>query len=153
MTLHEKLQEDVKDAMRSGDTARREVIRFVLADIHNQEIAQKEPLDDEAVIDLLGRQAQQRRDSIEAFKQGDRQDLVDKEEGELAIILQYLPEQMSRDEISSLAQSAIEETGASGPQDMGKVMGSLMPKVKGKAQGKEVSAVVSKLLKSMAGAG
>ena len=78
---------------------------------------------------------------------------MDKEEGELAIILQYLPEQMSREEIAGLAQSAVEETGASGPQDMGKVMGNLMPKGKGKAQGKEVSAVVSELLKSMAGAG
>ena len=153
MTLHEKLQDDVKDAMRAGDADRRSVIRYVLADIHNQEIAKQEPLDDEAVIDLLGRQAQQRRDSIEAFTQGNRQDLVDKEEGELAIILQYLPEQMSREEIAGLAQSAVEETGASGPQDMGKVMGNLMPKVKGKAQGKEVSAVVSELLKSMAGAG
>ena len=151
MTLHEKLQDDVKDAMRAGDADRRSVIRYVLADIHNQEIAQQ--VDDEAVIDLLGRQAQQRRDSIEAFTQGNRQDLVDKEEGELAIILQYLPEQMSREEIAGLAQSAVEETGASGPQDMGKVMGNLMPKGKGKAQGKEVSAVVSELLKSMAGAG
>ena len=153
MSLQEKLQDDLKDAMRKGDATRRSTIRLLRSEIGNQEIARQADLEDDDVIDLLGKQAQQRRDSIEAFKQGDRQDLVDKEEAELAIILQYLPQQMSRDEITTLAQQAVEEIGAAGPQDMGKVMGRLMPQVRGKAQGKDVSAVVSELLKGMAGAG
>ena len=152
MSLRKKLQDDLKDAMRKGDATRRSTIRLLRSEIGNQEIARQADLEDDDVIDLLGKQAQQRRDSIEAFKQGNRQDLVDKEEAELAIILQYLPKQMPHDEITTLAQQAVEEIGAAGPQDMGKVMGRLMPQVRGKAQGKDVSAVVSELLKGLAGA-
>ena len=151
MSLQEKLQEDLKESMRSGDSTRRSAIRYLRAKIHDEEIARKAALDDEAVIDVLGKQAQQRRDSIEAFGAGNRQDLVDKEEAELAVIFEYLPAQMSNQEIAELAQRAIEEMQASGPGDMGKVMGRLMPQVKGKADGRKVSAVVSQLLREPAG--
>ena len=137
--------------MRSGDGRRRSVLRYLRSEIHNEEIARRGELDDEAVIGLLSRQAQRHRDSIEAFRLGNRQDLVDKEEAELAVVLEYLPEQMSRDAITETAREMIHKVGASGPQDMGKVMGALMPQLKGRAQGKEVSSVVTELLRSAGG--
>ena len=152
MTLQEKLQEDLKESMRKGDSARRSAIRYLRSVIQDQEIARQTTLDDDAIIQLLVTQAQQRRDSIEAFKKGGRQDLVDKEEAELAIILEYLPAQLSADELTSLAQRATEEVGATGPQDMGKVIGRVMSQVKGRASGREVSEAVSKLLKGLADA-
>ena len=152
MTLKNQLNDDLKAAMRRGDDVRKSVIRLLRAAIHNEEKpGTREPieLDDDGVIAVLGRQAKQRRDSIEAFRQGGRQDLVDKEEAELAIITEYLPEQMTEGEVRALATAAIENVGASGPQEMGKVMGSLMPQVKGKADGKMVSGIVTELLTSL----
>ncbi len=147
MTLQTKLQEDLKQSMRKGDSVRRSVIRYVRSEIRNEEIARQTTLDDEAIIDLLGRQAKQRRDSVEAFRKGNRQDLVDREQAELAIILEYMPTQMSEEDITAVAGKAIEELGATGSQDMGKVMGRVMPQVRGKAEGRKVSEVVSGLLK------
>jgi uncharacterized protein YqeY len=137
--------------MRAGDTIRRSLIRYLLSNIHDEEIARRSAPDDDSIIDLLGKQAQQRRDSIEAFRKGNREDLVEKEEAELAMILEYLPEQMSEDEIAALVQKAVEEVGATGPQDMGKVMGKVMPQVRGKSDGRTVSGVVSNLLKGLSG--
>ena len=151
MSLWARLDEDLKDAIRKRDTVRRSAIRYLRSAIQSEEIDKQVTLDDEGVIRVLSRQAQQRRDSIEAFESGDRRDLVEKEQAELDIILEYLPEPMSREEITVLVQRAIEEVGASGPQDMGKVMGIVMPQVTGRAEGREVSAVVSEMLKSAAG--
>ena len=148
MALQEKLQQDLKDAMRSGDTARRDVIRFIRARIHDQEIERRASLDDDRIIDVLGQQAKQRQESIDAFKKGDRPDLVAKEEAELGIIREYLPAQLSEDEIAQIVRAAIDETGAAVPQDMGKVMGLVMPQVRGKADGRTVSRMVQELLKS-----
>ena len=111
MTLQDKLQEDLKDAMRGGDSTRRSLIRYLRAKIHDEEISRQATLDDESIIDLLSKQAQQRRDSIEAFRKGDRHDLVENEEAELALVLEYLPEQMSEEEIGALVQKALEEVG------------------------------------------
>ena len=147
MSLADRLQEDVKDAMRAGDQLRRSVIRYVRSAIHNEEISKQSELDDDGIIEVLGRQAQQRRESIEAYDKGGRQDLVAKEEAELAIILEYLPEPMSTDEIGEIVKKVIDDTGAAGPQDMGRVMGQVMPQVKGRAQGREVSAIAARLLK------
>lgn len=151
MSLLEKLRDDLKTAMRRRDDLRRSVLRYLLSELHNQEIARQRPLTEEEVLALLSRQAQQRRDSIEAFQKGGRQDLVDKEQAELEVILEYLPRQLSREEIREEARKAIEEVGARGPQDMGRVMGHLMPRLRGRAEGREVSAVVSELLRSLAG--
>jgi hypothetical protein len=153
MPLKEKLGEDLKDAMRSRDAARRSVIRLLLSAIHNEEIARQKELDEDAVVQVLGRQAQQRRDSIEAYEKGNRPDLVDKEKGELDIISSYLPEQLSREEITRIVSEAVRNSGASGPQDMGKVMGQVMPKVRGRAEGREVNAIVSDMLRKLAGEG
>ncbi len=149
MSLQERLQQDLKEAMRKGDAPRRSLIRYLRAQIQDQEIARRTTLDDDAIIGLLGKQAQQRRESIDAFKRGNRQDLVDKEEAELAMIMEYLPQQLSEEELASLAKDAIEEAGASSPRDIGKVMGLLMPQIRGKAEGKAASAVVSSLLKGL----
>ena len=151
MSIQARLEEDLKEAMRKGDAPRRAVIRYLRSEIHNEEIAKQTKLEDDGVIGVLSRQAQQCRDSIEAFASGNRQDLVEKEKAELAIIFEYLPEQMSDDEITGVAQQAIDQVGATGPQDMGKVMGRVMPQVKGKAEGRKVSAIVTELLKGLAG--
>jgi uncharacterized protein YqeY len=150
MTLKEQLTEDLKDAMRQGDALRRTTIRFVLSAIHNDEIAKQTDLDEAGVIQVLTKQAQQRRDSIESFKDADRPDLIDKEQSELDIIAAYLPEQMSEDEVKALVQQALTDSGATGPQDMGKVMKELMPKTRGKADGKMVSSLVNEALRGMA---
>ena len=134
--------------MRDRDEIRKSVIRFVRAAIHDREIEKRAPVDDEGVIEVLGRQAQQRRDSIEAFESAGRTDLVEKESAELIIIQEYLPKQMSAEEITELVKAAISDTGASGPGDIGKVMGRVMPQCKGKAPGKLVSGIVQELLRS-----
>lgn len=151
MSLTEKFVDDLKQSMRTGDTARRDVIRYIRSAIRNMEIERQKEADDEAVIDLLGRQAKQRRDSIEAFTEGNRQDLADKEKAELEIILEYMPAQLSEEELTELVKKAIDEAGATSPADMGKVMGRVMPQVKGKAEGRQVSTIASELLKSAGG--
>ena len=148
MTLQERLQADLRQAMRDRDETRKSVIRFIRAAIHDREIEKQASLDDEGVIEVLGRQAQQRRDSIEAFEKAGRADLVEKESAELAIIQEYLPEQLSAEEIADVVKAAIADTGAAGPRDIGKVMGRVMPQVKGKAPGKMVSGIVQELLRS-----
>ena len=151
MPIQAQLQQDLRQAMRDKDALRRSVLRYLRSEIHNVEIAQQKELDDEAVLAVLSRQAQQRRDSIEAYQGANRQDLVEREQGELAIIMEYLPQQLTRAEIDSLVEKTIAETGASGPGDMGRVMGKLMPQVRGRAEGREVSAAVSAALRQMAG--
>ncbi len=148
MTLLEKIREDLNDAVRREDKVRRSTLRLVLSAVNNAEIAQQKKLEDAGVIDVLAKEAKQRRESIEAFKSGNRQDLVMQEEAELAILQEYLPKQMERDELARLAKQVIAETGAKGMTDKGKVMGKLMPLVKGKADGKDVNTVVTELLSS-----
>ena len=150
MALKETLTNDMKDAMRQRDTVKRDTIRLLLSAIGYEEKARRtDALDDDGVTQVLSKQAQQRRDSIEAYQKGDRPDLVAKEEAELAIVVQYLPQPLDADEIAAIVQSAIADAGATGPQDMGKVMGRIMPQVRGRADGKQVSALVSQTLRGM----
>ena len=142
MTMKTRLDDDLKQAMRDRDAPRRDVIRLLRSAIRNEEIRVQKDLDDDAVVQVLSRQAQQRRDSIEAFTQGNREDLADQERAELEIIMGYMPQQLSRDEIEDLVARTIAEVGASGPGDMGKVMSVIMPQVRGRAEGREVSAAV-----------
>ena len=146
MTLSSRLEEDLKAAMRAREAVRRDTIRYLRSEVQKAEKAEQRDFDDDDVLRVLGRQAAQRRESIEAFVKGGRQDLVDKEEAELEIILEYMPEQMSEEQIVELVQAAIEEVGASGPQDMGKLMGRLMPQTRGKADGRTVNEIVRRLL-------
>lgn len=150
MAVKETLTNDLKDAMRQRDAVKRDTIRLLLSAIGYEEKAKRtDALEDDAIIQVLSKQAQQRRDSIEAYRKGDRPDLVAKEEAELAIVTQYLPQPLTPDEVEAIVQSVIADTGATGPQDMGKVMGKIMPQVRGRADGKQVSALVSQTLRGM----
>ena len=146
MTLKDRLNDDLKDAMRSRDALKRNTIRLLLSAIGYEEIARQGDLDDDAITQVLTKQAQQRRDSIEAYTKGGRSDLVAQEEAELAIVSAYLPSPLSAEEIGAIVDAAIADAGASGPQDMGKVMGRIMPQVRGRADGRQVSALVNQRL-------
>ena len=146
--LKQKLADDLKQALRGGDTVRRSVIRLVMAAIKNAEIARQSSLDDADILGIIAKEVRQRRESIEAFKQGDRPDLVAQEEAELAILDGYLPQQMTREEILQAARKVIGEVGAQGPSDKGKVMPKLIAQLKGRADGREINAVVTELLTS-----
>lgn len=146
MTLKERLTADLRQAQKSGDKARMTVLRLVIAGVKNAEIDKRAPLDDAGVIEVLSREAKQHRESITEFAKGNRQDLVATNEEELAVLMEYLPEQVGRADIQSLARQVMEQVGARGPADKGKVMGQLMPQLKGKADGKEVNEVVTELL-------
>ena len=146
MSIKAQLTSDLKDAMREHDDRRRDVLRFTLAALQNAEIATRVELYEPAAMAVLAKEAKQRRDSIEEFRKADRQDLVAKEEAELAVLAPYLPEQLSREEIAQAARQAIQETGASSPQEMGKVMAVLMPQLRGRADGRQVNEVVQDLL-------
>ena len=146
MSLEQRLRDELKQALKAGDKTRLSTIRLMLTGIRNAEIARGASLDDSGILDVISKGAKQRRESIDAFRKGNRPDLVAREEAELAILLEYLPQQMSREEIIASARQTIAEMGAKGPGDRGKVMSKLMAQLKGKAEGKEVSAVVSELL-------
>ena len=146
MSLKEQFSADLKEAMRQRDALRRDVLRMALAAFQNAEIASGAALDEDAALAVVAKQAKQRRESIEEFRKGGRQDLVDKEEAELAILATYLPQQVTREEVTAAAREVIEETGASGPSDLGKVMPVLMKRFSGRADGREVNEVVRELL-------
>ncbi|MDO8750585.1 MAG: GatB/YqeY domain-containing protein [Dehalococcoidia bacterium] len=146
MSLQERLLEDLRDAMRQKDELRRTTLRMIRAAVQNEEIALQKPLDDAGILKILATQVRQHQESITEFHRGKRLDLVEKEEAELAIIRQYMPQQVSQEEITQMARDAIAKVGARGPSDMGKVMGQLMPQLRGKADGSQVSQVVAQLL-------
>ena len=146
--MKERLTGDLKKAMKAGDTTRRSVIRMVMAAIKNAEIATRDTLEESDVLGIIAKEAKVREESIEAFKQGNRQDLVDQQEAELAILQEYLPKQASREEIVAAARTVIAEVGAEGLRDKGKVMPVLVARFKGKADGREINAVVTELLGS-----
>ena len=148
MPLKEQLQNDLKDAMRARDDLRRDTLRFVLSALHNAEIEAGDELDDDGVVVVLTKQAKQRRESIEEFRKGGREEKAVQEEGELQLISAYLPEALSRHDVVAAAKDIIEETGASGIQDIGKVMPALMERLRGRADGKEANEVVRELLSS-----
>ena len=150
MGLKERLDEDLKKAIREQDALRRTVLRTIRSEVHNEEIALQKPLnDDDGIVGVISRQVRQRRESIYEFRKGQREDLVEREEAELAVLLGYLPPQLTPEELTALVQGVIQEMGVQGPGDKGKVMGRLMPQVKGKAEGSAVNEVVSKLLEAL----
>ena len=145
-SIKERLTSDLKQAMKAGDTARRSVIRMAMAAIKNAEIAKRGTLEESDILGVMAKEARQRQESIDAFKEGDRQDLVDREEEELAILQEYLPKQATREEIVAAARGVIAEVGAEVPRDKGRVMPVLIAQLKGKADGREINAVVTELL-------
>jgi uncharacterized protein YqeY len=144
--LKQRLTDELKQSMKGGDTVKRSTLRLLLAAINNAEIAKRATLDDTDILGIIAKEVRQHQESIESFKQGNRQDLVAKEEAEMAILQGYLPQQMTREEIVATARQIIGEVGARGPGDKGKVMQQIIPKLKGRADGKEINAVVTELL-------
>jgi uncharacterized protein len=146
--LKVKLNDDLRQAMRAGDSLRCSVIRMLLSAMNYSEIAKQATLNDSDILGVITKEIKQRKESIEAYTLANRPELASKEQAEMAILKAYLPEQMSRDEIVALVRKIIAETGAQGPRDKNKVMPKLMPLVKGKADGQEVNSVVTELLGS-----
>lgn len=136
----------MKEALKSRDDLRISVVRMLLSDIHNQEIQNRGPLAPEQEQEVLMRSAKKHQDSIAQFRSGGRDDLVEQETGELQIIQSYLPEPFSAKELEALVSAAVAEAGAHGPQDFGKVMKVLMPRVKGRSAGQEISQAVKEAI-------
>ena len=145
------MQADITAAMRSGEALRRDTLRMAESAIYNAEKRDRRTYTDDEVAAVLAREVKTRRESVEAFRKGGREDLASKEEAEIAILAGYLPEQLSEPEIEALVGEALAATGAAGPKDMGKVMGWLSPRTKGRADGRLVSQVVGRALSSMGG--
>jgi uncharacterized protein YqeY len=146
--LEDQLRKDVAEAMREGDNSRRDVLRMMLAAIKQQQVDEQVELDDDGVLAVLMKQAKQRRESIADAQKAKRPDLATQEEAELSIIEEYLPQQLTENEIRSAAADIIAGVEASGMQDMGKVMGELMPRLQGQADGRLVSQIVRDLLQA-----
>ncbi|MGA2193165.1 MAG: GatB/YqeY domain-containing protein [Nitrospirota bacterium] len=148
MSIKERLSAELKEAMKAHDALKVSTLRLLNSSIKNKEIDTRKELDDEGVLAILSTAVKQRRESIEQYEKGGRMDLADKEKAELAIIQTYMPQQMGAEEVRALVKEAIAETGAAGAADIGKVMKALMPKVKGKADGRMVNELVKEMLGS-----
>ena len=146
MSLQERVQTDITAAMRGGDTLRRDVLRMAANAAYNLEKKQQRPLTDDEYLAVLTREVKTRRESVEAYTKAGRQDLADKESAEIAILAEFLPQALSEDELAALVEQAIAATGASSARDLGKVMGWLSPRTRGRADGKVVSGLVAQAL-------
>ena len=146
MSLQDRVQTDIATAMRAGDGLRRDVLRMVSSAAYNVEKRQGHPLTDDEYLAVLTREVKTRRESVEAFRAGGRDDLVAKEQSEIEIIAAYLPVALGEAEVAALVDEAIAATGASSPRDLGKVMGWLSPRTRGRADGKHVSELVASRL-------
>jgi uncharacterized protein YqeY len=146
MALRDRLETEIREAMRSRNQPRVDALRFLKNALQMTEIDRRKALDDAGFLEVVAKQAKERRESIRMFQQGRRADLVAKESAELAILEEYLPAQMGPEELRTLVQAVIAEVGATTPREKGKVMGKLMPQVRGKADGAQVNALVDQLL-------
>lgn len=146
MPLVQQIQAELPEAMRGGDTRRRDILRLLIAAFNNARIALGHELSDDEAIQTLQREAKQRRESIEQFAAGGRQDLVDHEQEELDLILSYLPADLTDEELRAMVQDAVAQSGATSAKDLGKVMGPLMKRVGGRADGTRVNAMVREAL-------
>jgi uncharacterized protein YqeY len=137
-----QIKSDMKEAMKDQRKEEVSTLRMLVSSLNNAKIDQGGDLDEDDVIEVLSKEAKQRRESIEAYEEGDRQDLADKEQDELEVIRRYLPEPLSDEEVEQMVDEIIEETGAETQGDMGRVMGQIMPKVKGRYEGSKVKDIV-----------
>ena len=142
MPLRDRIADEMRAAMKTREQTRVSTLRMLMAGMKNTQVEKGHELDDEEVLEVIAREAKRRRESMEAFEKGGRAELVEKEAAELAVLESYLPKRLSEEELRSLVDEAIAESGASSPKDMGNVMKVLMPKVKGRADGTAVSAAV-----------
>ncbi|MFN8619399.1 MAG: GatB/YqeY domain-containing protein [Chloroflexota bacterium] len=152
-SINDQLQAALKAAMRDHDDLRRDTLRMAISAAYNAEKAARRPLTDDEMIGVLSREVKTRRESIEAYTAAGRPDLAEKERAEAAILAEFLPAQLSEDEIRALVLDAIAQTGAASPKDLGRVMGVVSPKTKGRADGKVVSGIVNAELARVAGGG
>ena len=146
MTLQDRIESAMRDGMRARDERRTQTLRMAMSAAHNREIELGRSLTDEDYVEILGRQVKQRRESVEAFRAGGREEMAAKEEAEAAILAEFLPEPLSADELERLVRTAIAETGATSPAELGRVMGKVAPQTKGRADGKALSDLVRRLL-------
>jgi uncharacterized protein len=146
MRLVERLNDDMKQAMKNKDKLKLSVIRMVKSSVKNEEINQGKELSDDEVLTVLTRELKQRRDSLQEFEKAGREDLAASARDEINVLIEYMPEQLSEEEVRKLVSEAIQQVGAASKKDMGKVMGALMPKVKGRADGALVNKIVQELL-------
>jgi hypothetical protein len=146
LSLKEKLMEDFKDSMRNRDVVRKNTITMIRAAVKQREVDERIQLKDEDIIDIISKQLKEKKEAIEEFQRGKRQDLVDLTEKEMNILLKYLPAQLTEEELEKVVKQTIDEVEAKSIKDIGKVMKSVMPKIKGKADGKEVNRICKKYL-------
>jgi len=146
VTLRDRLHDDTTAAMRSGDALRRDTLRMVQSAIYNLEKAKKVTLTEDEITGVVTHAVKTRRESVEAFRKGGREDLASKEEAEIAILVGYLPESLTDDELRALVAEGVAATGAASARDLGKVMGWLSPKIRGRADGKVASGLVAQAL-------
>jgi len=150
VSLRDRLDEELKAAMRSNDAVRRDALRMVLAAVQKAEKEGKHTLADEEMLGVLAKELKTRHESVDTFRAGGRPDLVAKEEAAIAVVSEFMPRPLSEAELHTLVEQAIAETAAASPRDMGKVMGWLSPKTRGRADGKVVSQLVTQLLAARA---
>ena len=146
MTIKDKLKDDLKAAMLEKDTIRKNVVQLIKAGVLQVEKDKKITLDDEGVLDVIAKQLKQRRDSLPDYEKSGRDDLIAQLKREMELLMEYLPQQLTRDELVEIVKDAIAETGASEIKDMGKIMAAVVPKTKGRADGKEINAIARELL-------
>jgi uncharacterized protein YqeY len=146
MTLQDRIESAMRDAMRARDERRTSTLRLAMAAAHNRQIELGRPLTDQDTVGVLSRQVKQRRESIEQFRAGGREAMAAAEEAEAAILAEFMPEQLSAEELDGIVRDAIAETGASSPADMGRVMGRVVAQTRGRADGKLVSDIVRRQL-------
>ena len=146
MSTKEKLTQSLKDALKAKDERRKRVVRMAMTSIKNAEIDKKGQLDEPDVLAIIQKEVKARHETIEGAKQARRDDLIAEAEAEIAVLEEYLPKALSRAELEALVKEAIAESGATSPNEMGQVMKALMPKVRGRADGKEANQIVRELL-------
>lgn len=146
MSLKEQLLEDLKIAMRDKDVIRKNTVQMTRAAVLQVEKDNKVTLDDDGILDIISKEVKKRRDSMPEFEKSGRQDLIDSLKAEIEVLLQYLPQQLTEEELEPIVRQAVEETGAASVKDMGKVMQAVMPKVKGRADGKMINQIAKRIL-------
>ncbi len=144
--LVDKIQKDLREAIKKREKERISALRMVTSELRNKEIARKEPLDDETAMQVIQKQVNKHQDSISQFSQAGRTDLADKERAQMGVLKEYLPEPMSKEEVKEIVDNAVEELDAAGLKDLGRVMGNVMPKVRGRFDGAKVNKIAREKL-------
>jgi uncharacterized protein YqeY len=146
MSLKERLLEDMKIAMRDKDTIKKNAVQMVRAAVLQVEKDNKVSLDDDGVLEIIAKEVKKRRDSLSEFEKSGREDLIGTIKSEIEILLQYLPQQLTEEELEAIVRQAVKDTGASSPRDLGKIMQAVMPQVKGRADGKVINEIAKRIL-------